>query len=61
MIIKATHLAQYIEESTPVKNSRILLFITEEEKQKLQKLARSTGMSMNEILRRSLFNTHLML
>lgn len=61
MIIKATHLAQYIEESKPTKDSRILLFITREEKEKLQKISLSTGMSMNEIVRRSLFNTILMM
>ena len=61
MIIKATHLAQYIEESKPTKDSRILLFITREEKAKLQKLSQTTGMSMNEIVRRSLFNTILMM
>ena len=61
MIIKATHLAQYIEESKPTKDSRILLFITREEKEKLQKLSQTTGMSMNEIVRRSLFNTILMM
>lgn len=61
MIIKATHLAQYIEESKPTKDSRILLFITKEEKEKLQKLSQAAGMSMNEIVRRSLFNTILMM
>lgn len=61
MIIKPTHLAQYIEEGKPTKDSRILLFITREEKEKLQKLSLSTGMSMNEIVRRSLFNTILMM
>ena len=61
MIIKATHLTQYIEESKPTKDSRILLFITREEKEKLQKLSQTTGMSMNEIVRRSLFNTIIMM
>lgn len=61
MIIKPTHIAQYIEESKHTKDSRILLFITREEKEMLQKHSHSTGMSMNEILRRSLFNTLLLL
>ena len=61
MIIKPTHIAQYIEESKHTKDSRILLFITREEKEMLQKHSYSTGMSMNEILRRSLFNTLLLL
>ena len=61
MIIKPTHITEYIEESKQTKDSRILLFLTREEKEKLQKLSKSSGMSMNEILRRSLFNTILMM
>jgi hypothetical protein len=61
MIIKPTHITQYIEDSKQTKDSRILMFITREEKEKLQKLSKSSGMSMNEILRRSLFNTILMM
>ena len=61
MIIKPTHIAQYIEESKSTKDARILLFITREEKEMLQKHSLATGMSMNEILRRSLFNTLLLL
>ena len=61
MIIKPHNLTQYIEESKKTKDSRILLFITREEKVKLQKLSQTTGMSMNEIVRRSLFNTILMM
>ena len=61
MIIKPHNLTQYIEESKQTKDSRILLFITREEKVKLQKLSQATGMSMNEIVRRSLFNTILMM
>lgn len=57
MIIKKEDLKDYQLISKSTKDSRILLFITRQEKKALKSLSGDTGMSMNEILRRSLYNT----
>lgn len=56
MIIKQEDLLDYQKTSLPSKDSRIILFITREEKEALKRLSLNTGISMNEIMRRSLFN-----
>lgn len=57
MIIKQEDLLDYQKISLPPKDSRIILFITREEKEALKRFSLNTGISMNEIMRRSLFNT----
>ena len=57
MIIKDHHLKDYQLISKSPKDSRILLFITREEKEALKSLSCDSGASMNEILRRSLYNS----
>mgnify|MGYP000064595037 FL=1 len=57
MIINDQHLKDYQLISKSPKDCRILLFITREEKKAIKSLSGDTGMSMNEILRRSLYNT----
>lgn len=57
MIIKESNLNDYIKKSQTAKTSRMLIFITPEEKEALKGLACSSGLSMTEILRRSLYNT----
>jgi len=57
MIIKEKNLNDYIQKSQIAKTSRMLLFITPEEKEALKSLSCTTGLSMTEILRRSLYNT----
>lgn len=57
MIIKKSNLKDYLQKSKTVKSSRMLTFITPEEKKALKSLSHSSGLSMTEILRRSLYNT----
>ena len=57
MIIKKTNLNDYIEKSQTAKTSRMLIFITPGEREALKSLSYTTGLSMTEILRRSLYNT----
>ena len=57
MIIKESDLNDYIQKSQTAKTSRMLIFITPEEKEAVKNLACSSGLSMTEILRRSLYNT----
>ena len=57
MIIKEKYLNDYIQKSQRAKTSRMLLFITPEEKEALKSLSCTSGLSMTEILRRSLYNT----
>ena len=57
MIIKEKNLNDYIQKSQRAKTSRMLLFITPEEKEALKSLSCTSGLSMTEILRRSLYNT----
>jgi len=52
MIIKESNLNDYIVQSKTAKTSRMLIFITPEEKEALKSLSCSTGLSMTEILRR---------
>ena len=56
MIIKDHHLKDYQLISKSPKDSRILLFITREEKEALKSLSFSSGVSMNEIMRRAMYN-----
>jgi hypothetical protein len=56
MIIKDHHLKGYQLISKSPKDSRILLFITREEKEALKSLSCSSGVSMNEIMRRAMYN-----
>ena len=53
MIIKDKHLIDYQLISKSPKDSRILLFITREEKEALKSLSCDSGVSMNEIMRRA--------
>ena len=57
MIIKESNLNDYIVQSKTAKTSRMLIFITPEEKEALKSLSCKSGLSMTEILRRSLYNT----
>jgi hypothetical protein len=57
MIIKESNLNDYIVKSKTAKTSRMLIFITPEEKEALKSLSCASGLSMTEILRRSLYNT----
>ena len=57
MIVKESNLKDYIQKSQTAKTSRMLIFITPEEKEALKSLSCSSGLSMTEILRRSLYNT----
>jgi hypothetical protein len=57
MIIKKRNLNDYIQKSQTAKTSRMLIFITPEEREALKSLSYTTGLSMTEILRRSLYNT----
>lgn len=57
MIITESNLNDYIKKSQTAKTSRMLIFITPEEKEALKSLACSSGLSMTEIIRRSLYNT----
>ena len=57
MIIKDQHLNDYILKSRTAKTSRMLIFITPEEKEALKSLSCTYGLSMTEILRRSLYNS----
>jgi hypothetical protein len=56
MIIKDKHLIDYQLISKSPKDSRILLFITREEKEALKSLSCDSGVSMNEIMRRAMYN-----
>ena len=56
MIIKDKHLIDYQLISKSPKDSRILLFITREEKAALKNLSCDSGVSMNEIMRRAMYN-----
>jgi len=57
MIITESNLNDYIVQSKTAKTSRMLIFITPEEKEALKSLSCTSGLSMTEILRRSLYNT----
>jgi len=57
MIIKKSNLNDYIQKSQTAKTSRMLIFITPGEREALKSLSYTTGLSMTEILRRSLYNT----
>lgn len=57
MIIKKSNLNDYIQKSQTAKTSRMLIFITPGEREALKNLSCATGLSMTEILRRSLYNT----
>ena len=57
MIIKENDLKEYTQRSQMAKTVRMLLFITPVEKEALKSLSCTSGLSMTEILRRSLFNT----
>ena len=57
MIIKQSNLKDYILKSRTAKTSRMLIFITPEEKEALKSLSCTSGLSMTEILRRSLYNS----
>lgn len=56
MIIRNEDLKDYQLISKSPKDSRILLFITREEKEALKSLSFSSGVSMNEIMRRAMYN-----
>jgi len=57
MIITEEKIEDYIKQSRPSKTVRMLIFITPEEKEALKSLSCKSGLSMTEILRRSLYNT----
>ena len=57
MIIPESKIKDYLEKSLKVQNTRMLIFITEEEKSALKSLSFASGLSMTEIIRRSLYNT----
>jgi hypothetical protein len=57
MIIKENNLNEYILQSKTAKTSRMLIFITPKEKEALKSLSCTSGLSMTEIIRRSLYNT----
>ena len=57
MIVQDERLADFISLSSSPKTVRLLIFITPEEKEALKGLSCSTGLSMTEIIRRSLYNT----
>ena len=57
MIIKDQHLKDYVLKSRTAKTVRMLIFITPEEKEALKSLSCTSGLSMTEILRRSLYNS----
>ena len=57
MIIKESNLNDYILKSRTAKTSRMLLFITPEEKEALKSLSCTSGLSMTEIIRRAMYNT----
>ena len=56
MIIKESNLNDYILKSRTAKTSRMLLFITPEEKEALKSLSCTSGLSMTEIIRRAMYN-----
>ena len=56
MIIKDQHLNDYIIQSRTAKTSRMLIFITPEEKEALKSLSCTSGLSMTEIIRRAMYN-----
>ena len=57
MIIKESNLNDYVLKSRTAKTVRMLIFITPEEKEALKSLSCTSGLSMTEILRRSLYNS----
>lgn len=57
MIINQNEIKDYILKSQEAKTSRMLVFITPSEKEALKSLSCSSGLSMTEIIRRSLYNT----
>ena len=57
MIINKNNHNDYIVQSKTAKTSRMLIFIAPEEKEALKSLSCTSGLSMTEILRRSLYNT----
>ena len=56
MIIKESNLNDYIIQSRTAKTSRMLIFITPEEKEALKSLSCTSGLSMTEIIRRAMYN-----
>jgi|TARA_B110000914_G_scaffold204975_1_gene199804 hypothetical protein len=56
MIIKESNLNDYILKSRTAKTSRMLIFITPEEKEALKSLSCTSGLSMTEIIRRAMYN-----
>ena len=57
MIITESNLNDYIQKSQVAKTSRMLIFITPEEKEALKSLSCTSGLSMTEIIRRAMYNT----
>ena len=56
MIINESDLNDYIQKSQTAKTSRMLIFITPEEKEALKSLSCTSGLSMTEIIRRAVYN-----
>tara|TARA_B110000090_G_scaffold27766_1_gene28674 strand:- start:60 stop:248 length:189 start_codon:yes stop_codon:yes gene_type:complete len=56
MIITESNLNDYIQKSQVAKTSRMLIFITPEEKEALKSLSCTSGLSMTEIIRRAMYN-----
>ena len=56
MISKESNLNDYILKSRTAKTSRMLIFITPEEKEALKSLSCTSGLSMTEIMRRAMYN-----
>lgn len=57
MIIKDENMQGFIKLSEIAKTSRMLIFITPEEKDALKRFSNVTGLSMTEVIRRSIYNT----
>ena len=57
MIINETNHNDFVQRSLKAKTARGLIFITQDEKDDLKSLSCSSGLSMTEIIRRSLYNT----
>ena len=57
MIINETNQNDFVQRSLKAKTARVLIFITQDEKDDLKSLSCSSGLSMTEIIRRSIYNT----
>ena len=57
MIIKDENMQGFIKLSEIAKTSRMLIFITQEEKDALKRFSNVTGLSMTEVIRRSIYST----